>query len=304
MIRSVWMILLVCGLWSSAAAKSYRTEEIPNVQLADRTRFVSDPDGILSPRAVAEIDSICYALRHRAVAQVAVVAVGEIEGDDLFSFAYELFSGWGVGRRENDNGLGILLVEGRHEIRFLTGGGLEGVLTDALCKRIQTQYMLPAFREGDYSAGMVAGLRAVDRVLSGSELDAGGTDDFEEDLPMAYVLLFMCLFGGGSVLLLFLAAWRKKRCPACGKHRLEQQSIQVVDRTAHATVFEALFVCGACGHTLRRRVEERRDDHFGGRGGGGIFLGGTGSGSSFGGGSFGGGFGGGSFGGGGAGSRW
>lgn len=143
-----------------SAARPYGVEEIPNVQVGNRYRFTSNPDGVLSPSAVAEIDSLCYSLRHRALAQVAVVAVEDIRGDDLFSFAHTLFSQWGVGRADSDNGLGILLVVDRREVRFVTGPGLEGVLPDALCKRIQMRYMLPYFREGDYSAGMVAGLRA------------------------------------------------------------------------------------------------------------------------------------------------
>ena len=157
-----------------SAARPYGVEEIPNVQVGNRYRFTSNPDGVLSPSAVAEIDSLCYSLRHRALAQVAVVAVEDIRGDDLFSFAHTLFSQWGVGRADSDNGLGILLVVDRREVRFVTGPGLEGVLPDALCKRIQMRYMLPYFREGDYSAGMVAGLRAVASVLEGSELDSGG----------------------------------------------------------------------------------------------------------------------------------
>ena len=60
------------------------------------------------------------------------------------------------------------------EIRFVTGGGLEGILPDALCKRIQLNYMLPAFREGDYSAGMVAGVGAAATILEGGEVDLGG----------------------------------------------------------------------------------------------------------------------------------
>ena len=144
-----------------SAARPYGVEEIPNVQVGNRYRFTSNPDGVLSPSAVAEIDSLCYSLRHRALAQVAVVAVEDIRGDDLFSFAHTLFSQWGVGRADSDNGLGILLVVDRREVRFVTGPGLEGVLPDALCKRIQMRYMLPYFREGDYSAGMVAGLRGI-----------------------------------------------------------------------------------------------------------------------------------------------
>ena len=104
-----------------SAARPYGVEEIPNVQVGNRYRFTSNPDGVLSPSAVAEIDSLCYSLRHRALAQVAVVAVEDIRGDDLFSFAHTLFSQWGVGRADSDNGLGILLVVDRREVRFVTG---------------------------------------------------------------------------------------------------------------------------------------------------------------------------------------
>lgn len=156
MIRNLLLLVCLCA-WLPAAAHPYTVEQIENVQSADRTRFTSNPDGILSQAAVARIDSICYGLRQRGAAQVAVVAVDAIAGGDPFTFAYELFSKWGVGRREDSNGVGILLVREQREIRFVTGRGVEGVLPDALCKRIQTNYMLPAFREGDYDRGMVRG---------------------------------------------------------------------------------------------------------------------------------------------------
>ena len=91
-------IILCLLLFASLAAqaRSYRAEDIPNVQRADRTRYVSNPDGILSPGAVARIDSVCGALRDRAIAQVAVVAVDDIAGGDVFDFAVDLFTQWGV----------------------------------------------------------------------------------------------------------------------------------------------------------------------------------------------------------------
>ena len=120
-----WIItcwLLCCA--SFVAADAYRPDEVPNVQLGNRERYVSNPDGILSDGAVARIDSICASMREKGLAQIAVVAVDAIEGDDAFTFAIELFRSWGVGDARNDNGLGILLVEELHEIRFVTGGGL------------------------------------------------------------------------------------------------------------------------------------------------------------------------------------
>ena len=171
---AILCLLLACAL--PALAGTYRADEIPNVQRMDRRRYVSDPDGILSPAAVAHIDSVCASLRERGLAQVAVVAVDDIAGGDTFSFAVDLFRSWGVGSAKSNNGLGILLVKDLREIRFVTGGGLEGILPDALCKRIQLNYMLPAFREGDYSAGMVAGVGAAATILEGGEVDLGGDE--------------------------------------------------------------------------------------------------------------------------------
>ena len=196
--KRFFAILLLLTLCIDLAAREYSVEDIPNVQLSNRYRFTSNPDGILSDWAVAKIDSICYDLRHRGIAQTAVVAVSEIDTDDVFDFAYKLFSHWGVGSK-SDSGIGVLLVEEAREIRFVTGYGIEGVLPDAICKRIQTQYMLPHFRRGDYSSGMVMGMRAIRAQLNGSELDAGGNDDYIEDESediwaivgfMSFIILF------------------------------------------------------------------------------------------------------------------
>ena len=69
-------VLLLSGFWVCGA--TYRPADVPNVQRADRNRYVSNPDGILSASAVARLDSLCGALRGRGLAQVAVVAVDDL----------------------------------------------------------------------------------------------------------------------------------------------------------------------------------------------------------------------------------
>ncbi|MBQ1953767.1 MAG: TPM domain-containing protein, partial [Alistipes sp.] len=250
---------------------------------------------------VAKIDSICYDLRHRGIAQTAVVAVSEIDSDDVFDFAYELFSEWGVGSSSN-SGIGVLLVEEAREIRFVTGYGVEGALPDAICKRIQTSYMLPHFRNGDYSSGMVAGLEAIRAVLNGSELDAGGNDDYVDDddeAALAMVVFFVLVIIGSAIVVLIVDRASRK-CPRCQQLTLQKDSVRVVSRDFGVTNYEDTFVCTNCGHSLKRKRQDYDASHNN-RGGGPIIMGGGGF---RGGGSIGGGWGGGSFGGGGAGSRW
>lgn len=299
--RIIILLLLVLSA-VAAEARPYTVGEIPNVQVENRYRFTSNPDGILSAQAVAAIDSICYDLRHRGIAQTAVVAVSEIEGDDVFEFAYELFSSWGVGNR-SDSGIGILLVESAREIRFVTGYGVEGVLPDAICKRIQTQYMLPHFRRGDYSSGMVAGVEAIRAVLNGSELDLGGNDDYREDDDEAAWALtgFFLLVFVGSMVVVILVDRASRTCPKCKQRTLQKESARIISRDFGVTNYEDTYVCTNCGHWLKRKRQDYDSSHNNRGGGGPIIMGGRGFG---GGSSFGGGWGGGSFGGGGAGSKW
>ena len=278
---TILCLLLACAL--PVFAGTYRPEQIPNVQRMDGSRYVSDPDGILSPAAVAHIDSVCASLRERGLAQVAVVAVDDIAGGDPFSFAVDLFRSWGVGSAKSDNGLGILLVKDLREIRFVTGGGLEGILPDALCKRIQLTYMLPAFREGDYSAGMVAGVGAAATIL-----DLSG--DADEELPAWMIFLIVVGFVVVPLGVVLVNYYFSRRCPRCRKLTLKQQSQQVLSVTRSYRLVEYTYVCSNCGAVVKRQAKNLRDDNFGGGAGGGTIIGG--------------GVGGGSFGGGGAGSRW
>lgn len=299
-ILAILLFLVVCQV---VGARPYSTKEIPNVQIANRYNFTSNPDGILSQAAVARIDSICYDLRHRGIAQTAVVAVEEIDTDDVFEFAYELFSSWGVGSKSN-SGIGVLLVESAREIRFVTGYGVEGVLPDAICKRIQTEYMLPYFRNGDYSTGMVAGLEAIRAVLNGSELDAGGNDDYvdEDEGVLIGITLFFVLVIIGSIIIVLIADRKSRTCPSCKQVALQKDSTRLISRNFGITTYEDTYVCTKCGTIVKRNRQDHNSSHNNRRGGGPIIMGGGGFGR--GGGSFGGGWGGGSFGGGGAGSRW
>ena len=290
---SIFIALIVATF--ALSAKPYRIGDIENVQLADRHRYTSNPDGILSPGAVEAIDSACDSLRAKGVAQIAVVAVKEIEGGDPFTFAHELFSSWGVGTKGADNGLGILLSLNPKEIRFVTGKGLEGVMPDALCKRIQQKYMVEHLSRGEYDKGMIEGIAAISTLLVHSELPA-----VEEELTDGELIV---IFGAMSIAIIVMAmmmffAYRSAyRCPKCGKYHLRHTESQIIEDTRSYQLVARTFVCPDCGHALMRQSRISKGSV--------VVVGGGGFGrGGFGGGGFGGGFGGGSFGGGGAGSRF
>ncbi len=139
-------------------------DAIPNQKLINGS-YVSNPDGILSTSTVAQIDTILRSLEAKATAQVAVVVVESIGEADIFEFAQKLFKTWGIGQKQNDNGLLVLFVNDQRTVRFHTGDGLEGVLPDVICKRIQRDFMVPAFKNKDYNAGMLTGIQQVAKIL-------------------------------------------------------------------------------------------------------------------------------------------
>ena len=296
--RKLLFILSLLGCLS-LQAKEYTIKEIPMVHLQDRTRYVSNPDGILSASAVATMDNILYNLEQSTGIQTLVVAVTGIEGGDCFDFAYRLGKEMGVGQKGRDNGLVILLSTDERCIQFATGYGLEGVLPDAICKRIQNRYMLEAFSQGDWDTGMLEGIRAVNGYLDGSMENIGSNED--EDMTPLYIFGAFMLGGLG---LFGWAVWNQNRCPKCKKHKIQRISSQVLSRANGFITEETTYLCQNCGHTFTRKTKSSDPNYRGPRSGGPtIFMGGGGFGGR-GGGFSGGSFGGGSFGGGGAGSRF
>ena len=283
-------------------AKEYTVQEIPMVHLQDRTRYVSNPDNILSTSAVATMDSILHSLEQKTGIQTLVVAVTGIEGGDCFDFAYRLGKEMGVGQKERNNGLVILLSTDERCVQFATGYGLEGVLPDAICKRIQSRYMVEHLGKNDWDAGMVAGIRAVNGYLDGSMENIRG----EEEGDDSALLIFMGLIFGSIILISVIVGIFGNRCPKCKKRKaLQRVSSQVISRKHGVIVTEVTYLCKYCGHQVKMKEKSGDTNYRGPRSGSGptVFMGGGGFGRG-GGGFSGGSFGGGSFGGGGAGSRF
>ena len=188
-------------------ARSYKVDEVPNVHLQDRTRFVSNPDGILSLAAQSRIDSTLSRLRRSTSAEMVAVVVEDIDGGDIDTYANELFNHWGLGKKDNNNGVLLLVARDSRKAVIRTGPGVEGVLTDAACGKILRNEMFPAFREGDYDGGTVAAIEAVAARLgepvAAEEIRSREADsDFDSDSHAEFITNWLRL---SAVITLFLA---------------------------------------------------------------------------------------------------
>lgn len=309
MIKRLQTILIACLIavtaWAAGdSVKEYKSvDDVPNVRLTDVRRYVSDPTSILSPATTDTINAILGRLEKSTGIETAVVMLPSIGENDIFDFSTSLFRKWGIGKKKSDNGLLILFVMDQHKVRFATGYGIEGTMTDAMSKRIQTQYMVPAFKRSDWNKGMVDGVRAAAKVLDGS-MEPEAADDDTETSDILFSIGIMI----GVILLAMFVSSIKQRCPKCRKRSaMKQMGVEVLrvskGKGRRKRIRRTTYVCQYCGHIMTK--DEDIDDNSGSAAAGGAILGSMlGSGGGGGGGSCGDSFGGGSTGGGGSTSSW
>lgn len=193
-IISIFLSLLI--ILPLAAAS--RPEDVPNVHVADSIRFVSNPDNVLSAEAVARLDKTLAGIWRSTSAEPVVVVIDEMDPSmNIDDFATELFNLWGIGKKDNSNGLLFLVSKGDRRAAIRTGQGTEAVVPDVVAGRILRNITFPRFREGDYDGGVIATVDTLGRVMTdpryAEELKSARRNNarnFDDDIDFAEV------FGG------------------------------------------------------------------------------------------------------------
>ena len=159
------LLLLLLSVALQMSASLYRPSDVPNVHVADRTKYVSNPDGILSQEAVTRIDSMLADVWRKTSAEVVVVVVGSVDGD-IDDFATRLFTDWGVGKKVKNNGLLYVIASDDRRAAIRTGYGMEGVVPDILAGRIIRNIAGPRFKAMDYDGGVMASVGEIARLAT------------------------------------------------------------------------------------------------------------------------------------------
>lgn len=146
---------------------------ICNVGVAQVVDKPANPSPIVDLAGIIKNDSLVNALNaqldtlsKQTKNQIVVVTVSDLGGLDAMQYATMLGNKWGIGGKDLNNGLVILIKpkndKGEGDIGFATGYGLEGVLPDVECNRIENECIIPHFKDGDYAAGIKA---AIDEIV-------------------------------------------------------------------------------------------------------------------------------------------
>jgi uncharacterized protein len=274
--KGLRLTVAVTLLFGAAVLRAERAQDLPQP-----TDYVSDFAHVLSPQAIARIDQICSQLDHsQANAQIAVVTVKTLDGEDSADWANELETHWKMGKKDVNRELMILLAVNDHKRRIEVASGLEGILNDAKVGDIGRE-MVPYLRQNDFDDAMLLAVQQVGQVIADdAKVSLQGSDQaplsqqadprIHRSNPLGGIIFFIIIF------LIFGGSW----------------------------VFRLLF-----GWGLLSSIFRGSSGWHGGGGGGGSWGSGGGWGGGAGGGGGGSGFGGfggdgGGFGGGGAGGSW
>lgn len=164
-----FLIYLVLLLQTFFAATALAGPNIPPRPTAAGGIYVQDYAGVISQADKQKILRIGQDLDNKTTSQAAVLTVKTLDGYPIEDYALEVLRQWGIGSKAKNNGVLILIAANDRQSRIEVGYGLEGVLPDGLTGRIQDQYMLPYFRQGDYSKGILQGYAATTAAIAKSE---------------------------------------------------------------------------------------------------------------------------------------
>lgn len=278
------MVLMLSATGAVAAGRAYAPKDVPNVNVADKSRYVSDPAGLVDPAVRARVDARLADLRARTTAEVAVAVVPSIGDIDPESFTEELFRTWGLGKSDKDNGLLLLIAPDDRLARIETGYGVEGVITDVAAATIIRRDIAPAMREGNLDAALDAATASI----AGAMLDPAVADELRSSRPdgqrreaealdgSVFTGLLMVIAGAA-----FVAGWvvligKMVKLRRASRHERALQMRRVLPLmwglavcSAGAGVFAAVWAwlyyrrqrhhrvrCDTCGARMRRLSEE------------------------------------------------
>ncbi len=151
--------------------------------------YVTDRTHLLSLKALEMLEADLKNFENQTSNQIVVAIFPSLEGGSLEDFSIRLAEAWKIGQKGKDNGAILIIFKEDRLMRIEVGYGLEGVLPDALCKRIIQNEIVPHFRQGDFDGGVLEAVQAMMAATKG-EYQAKSNDDNETKSPLPNLIVF------------------------------------------------------------------------------------------------------------------
>lgn len=193
------LFVTIALFWGNLSAFALDVPSPPkNGYILDQTRTLNKED-------VQKMNRMGFELQQKTKAQIAVLIIPTLDGEDVTEYANKVFRSWGIGEKDKNNGILFLIALKDKQMRIEVGYGLEGAINDAKAGQILDDYAIPYFKQGQIGKGVVntyailVGEAAKEYGITIDGSRTYETQNVEELTPFQ-----MLLIGGGILLLLIL----------------------------------------------------------------------------------------------------
>ncbi len=186
------------------------------LDLPEHTGYVNDYAGIFNEQEKQQITSVIEEIEKSSTAEIAVVTVQSLEGTTKEEYAVELFKKWGIGKKDVDNGLLILIAPNDRVYRIEVGYGLEGFITDAIAGRVARKNFVTNFRAEKYGKGVYEAVLDFKGYIEKdpeiiSSVEKYKKPQFEKEMLSIFMSLIMFLIFLGMIMRAATSQQKKKK---------------------------------------------------------------------------------------------
>ncbi|WP_424217973.1 TPM domain-containing protein [Thauera humireducens] len=158
------VVVLLSALFSSTVL-AQAVQPVPAL-----TARVIDNSGTLNAQQIGELDSRLAAFERERGSQIVVLLVRTTAPEDIAAYAYRVADSWKIGRKDVGDGVLVVVAKDDRTVRIEVARTLEGAIPDLAAYRIIDALITPAFRQGDFAGGLMAGVDGLMRLIRGEGL--------------------------------------------------------------------------------------------------------------------------------------
>ena len=170
-------------------------------------KYFNDYAQVVSADTAAQLNQTLENFERESSSQILVAVFPKMPSDSsVEDYTVRVARAWKAGQKEKNNGAVLFVFVQDHKVYLQVGYGLEGVLPDALCKRIIAEQITPLFKSGDFNGGLAAGVQSILAAVKGEYQGTGNTvagsrRGRQGSIPIAFIII-------GVVVILILVSRR------------------------------------------------------------------------------------------------
>lgn len=197
--------LLIIGLTILLITSSVFSQTLP--ERPNPPRLVNDFAKILSGDQAQKLEDKLVAFNDSTSNQIAIITMSDLNGVPASAIAPQLFIKWGIGNKDKDNGILILVsMDNPREVFINTGYGVESFVPDATAGRIVQEHLVPKFKQNDYYGGLDLATDDLIKLLQGSFEGFGKKEEKAPFSPVLFIVIVIIIIvlisrnskGGGN----------------------------------------------------------------------------------------------------------